>query len=364
MDFQYILRNFKLECDNWQFLGQSELLGGHINNTYLLETQLGDQARRYVLQKINVSVFKQPVQLMENIVRVTAFLREKFAAGHAPGQTTLQVFPTHDGLDYYIDNDGAYWRCYQYVENSYSPQEPTEVDAYRAGHAFGTFMQLLNDFPAEQLHETIPNFHNTVARYEQLQEAITNNAAGRLGDVTEEIAFAQARQADCGKLLALLEAGQIPMRVTHNDTKLNNVLFDKDTQQAVCVIDFDTIMPGLALYDYGDALRFLGNTAREDERDTDCVQFAMPLFEAYTKGYLDAAKDALTPAELAMLPFSIKLMSLECGMRFLADYLNGDVYFRIHSPDHNLVRCRTQFKLVREIEARLGDMEVFVASLT
>jgi len=363
MDFQHILRNFKLENSDWQCIGQEELHGGHINNTYLLETQQGDIVRRYVLQKINVNVFKQPMQLMENIVRVTAFVREKLDAGAAPGQTTLRVYPTHDGQDYYIEPDGGFWRCYQFVENSYSPQEPTETDAYRAGHAFGTFMQLLHDFPAEQLHETIPGFHNTVARYEQLQQAIAENAAGRLDEVAEEIAFAQARKDDCGKLLDLCETGEIPMRVTHNDTKLNNVLFDKGTQQAVCVIDFDTIMPGLALYDYGDALRFLGNTSREDARDTDSVKFSMPLFEAYTKGYLAAAKEALTPAELAMMPFSIKLMSLECGMRFLADYLNGDTYFRIHSPDHNLVRCRTQFKLVREIEARLDDMEKFIATL-
>ncbi|MCL2194809.1 MAG: aminoglycoside phosphotransferase family protein [Oscillospiraceae bacterium] len=363
MEFQQILRQFKLESDDWQFLGQSDLPGGHINNTYLLETQQGDDVRRYVLQRINVNVFKQPVQLMENIRLVTGFVRKKLNAGAAPGQTTLTVYPTHDGQDYVIDADGGYWRCYQYVENSYSPQEPTETDAYRAGHAFGTFMSLLDDFPAEQLHETIPNFHNTAVRYEHLQEAIANNAAGRLGEVTEEIAFAQARKDDCSRLLNLCAAGEIPTRVTHNDTKLNNVLFDKTTQQAKCVIDLDTIMPGLALYDYGDALRFLGNTAREDARNTDEVQFAMPLFEAYTKGYLAAARDALTPTELAMLPFSIKLMTLECGMRFLTDYLNGDTYFRIHYPDHNLVRCRTQFKLVQEIEARLGEMEAFVAGL-
>ncbi|MCL2446466.1 MAG: aminoglycoside phosphotransferase family protein [Oscillospiraceae bacterium] len=363
MNHQHILKQFNLEDNNWQFIAQQELLGGHINNTYQLETQQGDQVRRYVLQRINVNVFKQPVQLMENIRRVTAFVRVKLDEGAAPGQTTLTVYPTHDGLDYHIDDEGGYWRCYQYVENSYSPQEPTETDAYRAGHAFGTFMSLLDDFPAEQLHETIPGFHNTAARYGHLQQAIDNNAAGRLAEVTEEIAFAQARQEDCSRLLNLCAAGEIPTRVTHNDTKLNNVLFDKTTQQAKCVIDLDTIMPGLALYDYGDALRFLGNTAREDARDIDSVQFSMPLFEAYTKGYLAAARDALTPTELAMLPFSIKLMTLECGMRFLTDYLNGDTYFRIHYPDHNLVRCRTQFKLVREIEARLGEMEAFVASL-
>ena len=354
-----ILAQFQLGNNNWELLSAVEIPDGHINCTYKLETSHGN----YVLQKINTFVFKQPEQLMENIVRVTAFLRKRFADGDAPGQTTLTVYPALDGRNFFIDTDGAYWRCYNYVDNSYSLQNANEEQAQRAGRAFGTFQGLLDGFPAEQLYETIPNFHNTRARYEALEAAIETNTAGRASEVAAEIAFAQARKEDCSKLLDLCEAGEIPLRVTHNDTKLNNVLFDKASNDAICVIDFDTIMPGLSLYDYGDALRFLGNAAAEDERDLSKVKFVMPLFKAYTKGYLSAAKNALNATEIAMLPFAIKLMTLECGMRFLTDYLDGDKYFRVHCDDHNLVRCRTQFKLVEEIEARLNEMNAFIAGL-
>jgi len=355
----HILANFKIQQENWELLSVFEIPDGHINCTYKLETTQGS----FVLQKINTFVFKQPMQLMENIVRTTEFLRKRLAAGDAPGQMTLTVFPALDGRDFHVDDDGSFWRCYNYVENSYSLQSATEAQAERAGRAFGTFQQLLDGFPAVQLHETIPNFHNTKARYEALEAAIEENAAGRRDEVAAEIAFARARKEDCVKLVDLCETGEVPLRVTHNDTKLNNVLFDKTSHDAICVIDLDTIMPGLSLYDYGDALRFLGNAAAEDERDLSKVQFVMPLFEAYTRGYLSAAKHALNPTEIAMLPFSIKLMTLECGMRFLTDYLNGDTYFRVHFPDHNLVRCRTQFKLVEEIEAHMDKMNDFIASL-
>jgi len=360
---QRVLQQFKLEHASWQFLGAQELLAGHINNTYKLETKQESETRHYILQRINTFVFREPAKLMENIVGVTTFLRERLAAGEAPGQITLTVYPTLQGEDYHIDEQGGYWRCYNYVENSLSLNSATQLQAQRAGAAFGTFLRLLNNYPIESLHETIPDFHHTPKRYEALEAAIAQNQANRLAQVQAEVDFARARKEDCGKVLALHNAGKIPLRVTHNDTKLNNVLFDQTTNEATCVIDFDTIMPGLSLYDFGDALRFLGSTAAEDEKDLSKVQFSMPLFKAYAKGYLSTAKDALTETELAMLPFSIKLMTLECGMRFLTDYLNGDKYFRVHHPEHNLDRCRTQFKLVTEIEAVMDEMEAYIASL-
>ena len=364
MNLRAILLQFAIGEGFTEFPEPRELTDGHINSTYLLEAR-GEHTRRFVLQKINTFVFKRPEELMDNIVRVTGYIRRRIAAGEFPGQGTLTVFPTPAGKYFYIDDEGAYWRCYNYVENTYSLQAAGSTrDAYRAAKAFGAFQRMLGGFPIAQLHETIPDFHNTAKRYEALEAAIAQDAAGRVAGVGPEIAFARARQADAGKLLALAGTPELPLRVTHNDTKLNNVLFDCDSHEPVCVVDLDTIMPGLSLYDYGDSLRFLGNTAAEDERDLRKVRFSMPLFMAYTEGYLEAAAGALTATEIELLPFSIKLMTYECGMRFLTDYLNGDVYFRIHRPDDNLARCRTQFALVAEIEALLPEMEQFVKELT
>jgi len=310
-----------------------------------------------VLQKINTYVFRRPVELMENIVRVTGYLKER-------GRAALRLFPTLDGRWYYIDAGGAYWRCYNYVENSYSLQAAgSEKDAFNAGKAFGAFQRTLGGFPIAGLHETIPDFHNTAKRFEALEQAVLENIAGRKDEVRTEIAFARERKADASRLTVLAGTPELPLRVTHNDTKLNNVLFDRDSHEPVCVVDLDTIMPGLSLYDYGDSLRFLGNAAAEDERDVSKVRFSMPLFKAYTQGYLEAAAGALTDTETRLLPFSIKLMTYECGMRFLTDYLNGDVYFRVRRPDDNLARCRTQFALVEDIERLLPEMEGFVSML-
>jgi len=355
-DLRAILLQFDLGESFTEILEPQELTDGHINSTYLVEAR-GEKTRRFVLQRINTYVFKRPVELMENIVRVTQYIRQR-------GQVALAIHPALDGRWYYVDANGAYWRCYTYVDDAYSLQAAgSEQDAYRAAKAFGAFQRMLDGFPMAGLHETIPDFHNTARRYEALEAAIARDAAGRRDEVGAEIAFARARKEDAGRLLALLGAGELPLRVTHNDTKLNNVLFDNGSHEPVCVVDLDTIMPGLSLYDYGDSLRFLGNTAAEDERDLAKVRFSMPLFRAYTRGYLEAAAGALTDTEIRLLPFSIKLMTYECGMRFLTDYLDGDIYFRIHRPDDNLARCRTQFTLVKEIEALLPEMEGFVKGL-
>ena len=297
-------------------------------------------------------------------MRVTRYLADAIAADPGCGQRTLTFYPAREGGWHYEDAGGDCWRCYRYVDNVYSLQAATgETDAYNAARAFGAFQRMLDGFPIQQLHDTIPDFHNTAKRYDALEEAAAADRAGRRSSVEAEIAFARARKKDASRLLELLSAGELPLRVTHNDTKLNNVLFSSVTREPVCVIDLDTVMPGLSLYDFGDSLRFLGNAAAEDERDLSKVRFDMALFRGYARGYLEAAGAALNAAEIRQLPFSVKLMTYECGMRFLTDYLNGDVYFRVSLPDDNLARCRTQFRLVEKIEELLPEMERYVALL-
>lgn len=328
---------------------------GHINETFVVRAPQG----RLILQRINHFVFPSPKNIMENILGVTRFLREKIRnQGGDPDRETLSVVCTADGGSYYLDRDGNYWRCTTYIENATS-HETVENPAMleEAGRAFGRFQQLLSDYPAETLHEIIPDFHNTPVRYAQLQEAAKNDAAGRLGQVQAELAFAAAREKDCALLMDLLEKGELPLRVTHNDTKMSNVLMDDETGKAVCVIDLDTVMPGLCAFDFGDSIRAGASTAAEDEADLGKVHFDLGLFEAYTKGFLATAGQALTPKELETLPDGAILMTLEVGMRFLADYLNGDVYFRTAYPTHNLDRARNQFKLVAEMEEQRPGMD-------
>lgn len=360
-DLREILRQFRLEEAYPEILEPTELPGGYINSTYKIEAR-GAVSRRYILQKINTFVFRRPVELMENVVSVTGYIRGRIAAGEGiPGQRTLTVYPALDGAWMHIDAQGGCWRCYNCVDDAYSPESAaSEGEAYGAGKAFGAFLRMLDGYPIEGLHETIPDFHNTPRRYENLEAAAAKDEKGRCKNVEAELAFACARRDDCAKLLNLVCGGEIPVRVTHNDTKINNVLFDQASREPVCVVDLDTIMPGLSHYDYGDSLRSLGMAAAEDERDLSLVDFSMPLFRAYTRGFLESAAAALTPAELRWLPFGVKLMTFECGMRFLTDYLSGDVYFRVRKPDDNLARCRTQFRLVEKIEQRLPEMEDFV----
>ncbi len=328
---------------------------GHINDTFLVTMP------RYILQRINTSIFRNPDELMENIENVTGFLREKLReAGEDFERGTLQVVPVKDGGSYYKVDDDNVFRVYRFVEGTKSIENSkTPKDLYEAGVGFGHFQKLLADFPVEKLHETIQDFHHTPKRIEALREAIRQDRAGRAGSVQREIDFAleNASWADC--VVKGMEAGRIPVRVTHNDTKINNILFDRDTGKAVCVIDLDTVMPGSMLYDFGDALRIGGSSAAEDETDLDKVWFEEGAFEAFAKGYLSEMRETLTEAEMALLPLSVKLMTYECGIRFLTDYLNGDTYFKIHREHHNLDRARNQFKLVADIgnkEARLAQL--------
>lgn len=246
---------------------------------------------------------------------------------------------------------------YNFIDDVYTCNSITDAQVFsNAGVAFGNFQNVLADFDGSTLFETIEKFHNTASRFENLKIAIEKNASGRLHNVKDEIEFALAREADTHVLVDLIDEGKLPLRVTHNDTKLNNILFDNVSNQGICIIDLDTVMPGLSLYDFGDSIRFGANTAAEDEKDLSKVTLSLPLYEAYVKGYLSSAKDALTDLEKELLPFGAKMMTYECGIRFLTDYLNGDIYFHIAYPEHNLDRCRTQFKLVAEMEEKMEQM--------
>lgn len=342
-----VLRSFALEgtavrCEPYG--------SGHINVTYLAETDAG---RRYILQKINHHVFSDVSGLMENISAVTSFLRERTDDPRG----ALCLIPTSEGDKYLHRADGSFWRVYVFVEGSLCLQQAEQpLDFGRSATAFGTFMQQLAAFPAETLHETIPNFHNTVDRYRIFSETLARDPMGRAASVREEIAFALAREKDSDAIVRRLQSGELPLRVTHNDTKLNNVLLDAETRAPLCVIDLDTVMPGSCLYDFGDSIRFGASTAREDERDLSRVQFDLELYREYVQGYLAACPD-LTETERRMLPMGAKLMTLECGVRFLTDYLDGDRYFAVHREGQNLDRCRTQFRLVSEMERLWDKME-------
>ena len=328
---------------------------GHINRTLKVDTDAG---RSYILQRINKYVFKDPVRLMENISAVTNFLAAKSDDPYA----TLRFLTTQDGKFCYQDAQGEFWRCYGFVPGFGLDMPESDADFYQSALAFGRFQDLLSDFPADTLHETIPEFHNTIDRYRQLKDAIAADPKGRTADVQPEIRFALEQEQIGGTLQRMREAGELPLRVTHNDTKLNNVLLNEETRQSLCVIDLDTVMPGLSAYDYGDSIRFGAATASESEPDPSKMKLDLHLFEVYTRGFLEAAP-SLTELEVKMLPMGALIMTLEVGIRFLADYINGDVYFRTAYPEHNKVRCRTQLALVADMLAKWEDMNRIVAEV-
>lgn len=349
------------------FLGAVRHGEGHIHSTYAAWFREPDGTeRRWLLQRINGNVFRNPDGLMENIESVTRFLRAKILAeGRDPERRTLQVVRTRAGTPLHRDPDGGCWRLYVFLEGARTYQQAHKLSHLReAGRAFGTFQRHLADFPAETLHETIPRFHDTPSRYEAFEAAVARDAANRAAGCAAEIAFARARAEETGRLLAAHAEGRVPMRVTHNDTKFNNVMIDDATGEGICVVDLDTVMPGLSLYDFGDAIRSGANTAEEDERDLSKVALDLPHFESFATGYLEAAGTALAPEELDLLAFSAKLIAFEIGLRFLADHLDGDVYFRVHRPGHNLDRARNQFALVADMERKMPEMERIVRRLT
>jgi Ser/Thr protein kinase RdoA (MazF antagonist) len=327
---------------------------GHINLTYLVCT---DAPHRYILQRVNRHIFRNVPALMENIFAVTTHLARK----DPDPRHVLTLVLTAEGAPYVMDAEGEYWRVYEFINGGICLNRAETADEfYQSAVAFGHFQTQLADFPAHTLHETIARFHDTPARFTALHAAVDADAAGRRGDVAAELAFALAREAEAGALMALLRAGELPLRVTHNDTKLNNVILDENDRTPLCVIDLDTVMPGLVAHDFGDSIRFGATTAAEDEADLSKVHFSLPLYQTYVRGFLGACGERLTPKERETLPLGAKLITLENGVRFLTDYLDGDHYYPVHRPEHNLHRCRTQFKLVSDMEASWAAMNAAI----
>ena len=350
-----VVKKFNIEGN---FISGERYGSGHINDTRLVVTD----KKRYIFQKINKNVFKDPASLMDNFQKVTAYLADIIKkTGGDPIRETLNVIKTKDGKNYYLDSNGEYWRALIFVEDSLSYDKVERPEQfYDSAVAFGNFQYMLRDFPAETLVETIVNFHNTPDRLRQLREAVALDKCGRLSEVLSEVEFANLREEFIGKFENARAEGKLPLRVTHNDTKLNNILFDQQTGKALCIIDLDTIMPGYSVNDFGDSIRFGATTALEDEADLSKVNFDISLYELYVKGFIEGAKGGLTDCELDLLPIGAIMMTFECGMRFLTDYLEGDTYFRTSRPGHNLDRARNQFKLVSDMEKNLPEMREIV----
>lgn len=335
---------------------------GHINDTFcvICQPQEGD-AVRFILQGLSLAAFPHPEELMENFIGITSYLRRQIIAqGGDPMRETLSLVKTRDGRDFYTDKNGKVWRLTPFIENTDCFQKATPELFEASARTFGRLQKQMADYPAETLHETIYKFHDTENRYLNFEKALAADKMGRAKDVTAEIEFVKSRKADCSVALQALRDGKLPLRVTHNDTKLNNILVDRTTHQGICVIDLDTTMPGLSINDFGDSIRFGANHSAEDEKDLDKVNFDLELYEAYTRGFLEGADGCLTQGELEYLPWGARLMTLECGIRFLTDFLEGDTYFRIHYPQQNLDRCRTQFKLVKDMEQQFDQMHAVV----
>ena len=339
---------------------------GHINETYSATYSQGGTRVRYIHQKINRNVFKNPAAVMDNVMRVTTHIRKKLEGQNLRDVTrrSLIVIPTRDGHSFYQNGDSEVWRTFIFVEGVETfeaVQSPEQ--AYQAGRAFGDFQRQLVDLPGERLFETIPDFHNTPKRFSALKTAIEKDHYNRAKDAKPEIEFALEHENVVDVILNAMARGKIPERITHNDTKFNNVMMDVLTGEAMCIVDLDTVMPGCALYDFGDMVRTTTSPTLEDELDLSKVKMQMPMFKRLAEGYISTAGDFLTKAERSLIAFSGKLITFEIGIRFLTDFLSGDTYFRIHRPAHNLDRCRTQFKLVESIEKQEAAMQKYVDRL-
>lgn len=328
---------------------------GHINTTLKITTDTGAE---YVLQKINKYVFRNPIRLMANVSSVTEYLRQRVEEP----RMALHFIPTQKGLYYHRDRKGEFWRMYEFVGGFCMDTPETEADFYESAIAFGRFQELLSDFPAQSLYETIPEFHNTIDRYRQLRASVEIDPCGRVSQVRGEIKFLLDREELGGTLQRMRESGELPLRVTHNDTKLNNVLLDRQTRKSLCVLDLDTVMPGLSVYDFGDSIRFGAATAAEDEPNYEKMSMDLHLFEVYTRGFLEAAP-SLTDKEVEMLPMGALIMTLEVATRFLKDYIDGDLYFKTEYPEHNLIRARTQIALVADMQSKWAEMQKIVAKV-
>lgn len=339
---------------------------GHINYTFFMSyRQKDNKIRRYILQRINTHVFKNPIEVMENIKNVTNFIRQKVEKqGKNPRRRVLSLIETYDGNVYYIDDNGFFWRAYDVVENTATFSKAETPDRfYKVGYSFGQFQMQLADFPADKLFETIPNFHNTVSRYNDFEEAVKNDPLDRVRELEDEINFVRSRKNVCSYIMDGIADGRFPLRVTHNDTKMDNILVDKKTGEGVCIIDLDTVMPGSVLNDFGDAIRFGASSADEDETDLDEVYIDISMFEAFTNGFIAGLDNSLSNDEIKALPMGALILTLETGIRFLTDYINGDVYFRISRESHNLDRARNQFKLVEDIEHKMPKFNRIVKKI-
>lgn len=333
-----------------------QIKSGHINETYLITTDTG---AKYILQWINRYVFPNVDALMNNMSAISRFLR-----GRGGDMAMIRYMDTLDGRSYYDDGQGGCWRSYRFVDNSICLQRPEcPEDFLECARAFGHFQYALRDFPVQGLEETIERFHHTPDRFRRFRQAMEENRAGRFQSVMPEVTFALEREERACRLQKMREQGLLPVRPAHNDTKINNVLLDKDSRKAICVIDLDTVMPGLSVHDFGDAIRFGASTGAEDEQDLSKVSLDLALFRVFTRGFTQSCP-SLTHAELEMLPLGAYTMTLECGLRFLTDYLDGDRYFSIDRPGHNLDRCRTQFRLVEDMENKWAEMERIVREET
>ncbi len=353
-DLSYIVNSFlgntEFQCDR--------IMDGHIHESWYIHSTY-PQYPETILQKVNTHVFPDPAGLMENIHNILNFLQNQ-----SPTQKQLRIIPTQLGEIFYQAPDGSVWRMYEKIGNSYTTQVSNSLSqVYEAGRVTGLFLKQLQDYPVESLNISIPDFHNTPKRFQDFLTAVSYSDNNTIQEVQSEINFLRQRAHQFGLFWDALSDQRLPWRVTHNDTKIDNILFDLDTHQAICLIDLDTIMPGSALFDFGDALRALGNPVGEDEPDLSKVNFQLPVFEAYTRGYLSAVGDILTPQELSWLAGSPWMITIENGMRFLTDYLEGNQYFRIHYPSQNFQRCRTQLKLVSDMETQQSRMEAIVHNL-
>ncbi len=345
-----------------KFVSATPYGSGHINDTKLVVTDNGGKQEMYILQRINTNVFRDPVSLMNNFASVTAYLADIIKKnGGDPMRETLNVVKTKDGKNFCIDDEGSYWRLLIFVTSSLSYDKVEKPEQfYDSAVAFGNFQYMLRDYPADQLAETIPDFHNTPDRLAKFRDAVAKDVCGRVATVKDEIAFVNEREEFANTLENARKEGKLPLRVTHNDTKLNNILFDEESGKALCIVDLDTIMPGYSVNDFGDSIRFGATTALEDETDLSKVNFDISLYELYVKGFIEGAKGGLTETELELLPIGAMMMTFECGTRFLTDYLSGDTYFKISRPNHNLDRARNQFKLVSDMEKQLPEMRAIV----
>ena len=355
MEIKAIISKFNVDGE---LTAEKQLTCGNINRTYRVTMSDG---KRYILQNINVNVFRDPDALMNNIFGVCDFLKKKLPPTADPQRETMTFIKTRDGGHYFLDDDGKYWRMYVYIDAvSYQSIEKPGL-FYQAAKAFGRFQRLLSDYPAESLAETIPDFHNTVKRFADFKAAVDGCALpDRLEEAKADIDDLLSREQIAHIAVDRLADGSLPLRVTHNDTKLNNILMDEETDEGICVIDLDTVMPGSVLYDFGDAIRFGASTAPEDEPDTSKISLDLSLFEEFVRGFIEGTDGSLTKTELDLLPEGALLLTYEQAMRFLGDYLNGDTYFKIDYDKHNLIRGRAQIALVKDIERKLGKMHEIV----